>query len=44
MALEYDIGQKFPTTGLVDDRGQEVSVADVAGGRPLVLAFYRGPW
>lgn len=44
MALEYQVGQKFPSIDLVDDRGQAVTVADVAGGRPLILAFYRGPW
>lgn len=44
MALKYEVGQKFPSTKLVDDRGEAVSVADVAGGRPLIVAFYRGPW
>ena len=44
MALTYEIGQKFPSMSLVDDRELEVSIEEVAGGRPLILAFYRGPW
>ena len=44
MPLRYDVGQKFPSLSLVDDRGNEVSIEEVAGGRPLILAFYRGPW
>ena len=44
MALTYEIGQKFPSMSLVDDREREVSIEEVAGGRPLILAFYRGPW
>ena len=44
MPLKYEIGQKFPSMSLVDDREQEVSIEEVAGGQPLILAFYRGPW
>ena len=44
MPLCYQVGQKFPSIPLLDDRGEEVSIEQVAGGRPLVLAFYRGPW
>ncbi len=44
MALRYEVGQKFPSMTLVDDRENTVSIEEVAGGRPLVLAFYRGPW
>ena len=44
MALKYDVGQKFPSMTLLDDGEHEVSIAEVAGGRPLILAFYRGPW
>ena len=44
MALRYDVGDRFPSITLTDDRGQPVSIEEVAGGRPLVLAFYRGPW
>ena len=44
MALGVEVGQKFPSLSLVDDREQEVSIAEVANGLPLILAFYRGPW
>ena len=44
MPLKYEIGQKFPSMSLIDDRSQEVSIEEVAKGRPLILAFYRGPW
>ncbi len=44
MPLKYDIGQKLPSMSLVDDCGREVSCEDVAGGQPLILAFFRGPW
>ena len=44
MALGYAVGQKFPSLTLTDDRGREVSIEELAGGRPLILAFFRGPW
>ena len=44
MALEYEVGQKFPDVSLTDDSGNPVSIAEVAERRPLFLAFYRGPW
>ena len=44
MALKYEVGQKFPSVSLLDDREREQSIADLAQGRPLILAFYRGPW
>ena len=44
MALKYQVGQQFPSLSLIDDRKQEVSITELAGGQPLVLAFYRGPW
>ena len=44
MSLRYEIGQKFPSVTLSDDRGQQVSIEEVADGRPLILVFYRGPW
>ncbi len=44
MALKYEIGQKFPSVSLLDDRQRSVSIVDVAEGRPLIVAFYRGPW
>ncbi len=42
--MKYDVGQKLPSISLVDDRGREASIEDVAGGQPLILAFFRGPW
>ena len=44
MPLSYEVGQKFPSVTLVDDRGQSVSIEDVADKRPLIVVFYRGPW
>ena len=44
MPLKYEVGQKFPSLALTDDREQEVSIEEVGGGQPLILAFYRGPW
>ena len=44
MALQYEVGQKFPSVSLRDQRGEEVSIEELAGGQPLILAFYRGPW
>ena len=44
MALRYEVGQKFPSLTLVDDREREVSIEEVAGDQPLIFAFYRGPW
>ncbi len=36
MALKYEIGQKFPSLSLLDDRERVVSIADlgVAFGQP----------
>jgi peroxiredoxin len=44
MALKYEVGQKFPSVSLLDEREGAVSIADLAAGGPLMLAFYRGPW
>ena len=44
MALRYEVGQKFPSISLLDDRESPVTIEELAGGRPLILAFYRGPW
>ncbi len=44
MPLQYEVGQKFPSVRLVDDRENERSIEELSGGRPLLLAFYRGPW
>ena len=44
MALKYEVGQKFPSLSLVDDQERTVSIAELAGDRPMILAFFRGPW
>jgi peroxiredoxin len=44
MPLRYEVGQKFPAATLVDDQERAMSIAELAGGQPLILAFYRGPW
>jgi peroxiredoxin len=44
MALQYEVGQKFPSVTLRDDRGRDVTMEDLAGDQPLIMAFYRGPW
>ena len=44
MALKFEVGQKFPSVSLLDDRAGEVSIEKLAKGGPLILAFYRGPW
>ncbi len=44
MALNLSPGEVFPDHRLVDDTGTETSIGEVAGGQPLFLAFYRGPW
>ena len=44
MALRYQVGQKFPAFTLLDERGREATLEEVAGGQPLILVFYRGPW
>lgn len=42
MLLNLEVGDRFPSPSLVDDRGNEVSIEEVAGGQPLILAFFRG--
>ena len=44
MPLKLKEGQIFPSLSLVDDTGRDVSIAELADRRPLILAFYRGPW
>ena len=44
MPLKYSVNQTFPSVSLVDDHENEVSIAELAGGQPLILSFYRGPW
>jgi peroxiredoxin len=44
MPLKLKVGDTFPSLSLTSDRGQSISIAEIADGRPLMLAFYRGPW
>ncbi len=44
MSLKFEVGATFPSLSLSDDRNNETSIEEVAGGRPLIFAFYRGPW
>ena len=44
MPLKYEVGQRFPSVSLLDDRERRVSIVDLAEGQPLILAFFRGPW
>ena len=44
MPLTFKEGDVFPDISLADETGQETTLADLAGGAPLILIFYRGPW
>ena len=44
MPLKLKVGDVFPSLSLSDDRDNETSIEEVADGRPLIFAFYRGPW
>ena len=44
MPLKFSEGQVFPSVSLVNDRGKEVTIEEVANRRPLILVFFRGPW
>lgn len=44
MPLNLAVGDQFPDVTLIDDTDASISIADVANGRPLFLAFFRGPW
>ncbi len=44
MPLSLQTGDVFPDMTLPDQGGEEVSIEDLAGRSPLILAFYRGPW
>ena len=44
MALRYQVGDTFPSLALVDERGKERTIAELAEGQPLILIFFRGPW
>lgn len=42
--LNLKIGDRFPDHTLTDDTGTALSISEVANGRPLFLALFRGPW
>jgi len=44
MPLKLRPGDSFPDAVLRNESGEKVSLSEVAGGQPLLLAFYRGPW
>jgi peroxiredoxin len=44
MPLQLQVGDRFPDVTLPDDRGESRSISEVADGKPLFLAFFRGPW
>lgn len=44
MPLKYLEGDTFPSVNLATDTGREVTIAEVANDRPLILTFFRGPW
>ncbi|MEE8435868.1 MAG: hypothetical protein V3S64_13880 [bacterium] len=44
MPLKFTEGDTFPDHTLTDHGGAELSISQVAEKRPLILAFYRGPW
>ncbi len=44
MALNLDVGDQFHDATILDHDGVSTSISEVAGGRALFLAFFRGPW
>lgn len=44
MPLNLSVGDRFPDVTMLDDRGEPRSIGAIADGRPLFLAFFRGPW
>ena len=44
MPLNLSEGDRFPDVTMLDHDGEPKSISEVAGGRPLFLAFFRGPW
>jgi peroxiredoxin len=44
MPLHLSVGDKFPDSTLSDDRGNSISLSEIADGQPLFVAFFRGPW
>jgi peroxiredoxin len=44
MALNLDVGDRFPDVMMPNHDGDPVAISEIAKGQPLFLAFFRGPW
>ena len=44
MRADLAAGNPFPDIRLPETTGRELALSEIAGGRPLVLAFVRGWW
>ena len=44
MPLNLNVGDSFPDVELTDHSNRGVSLQEIVGDRPLMLAFYRGHW
>ena len=44
MNPDLAVGGCFPDLELPDHRGEMVTLSALAGGFPLIVAFYRGHW
>lgn len=44
MPLVLKPGDTFPDIALADHTGAVAPLSEVAAGKPLLLAFYRGHW
>ena len=44
MPLNVSAGDHFPDVTMLDHDANPTTISELAGGRPLFLAFYRGPW
>lgn len=44
MALNLSVGDAFPDVTMLDHDGNPKTISEIGGGRPLFVAFYRGPW
>ena len=44
MPLNIGEGDSFPDVSMLDHDGESRSISEIARGKPLFLAFFRGPW
>ena len=44
MPLNLGAGDRFPDVTMPDHDGRATAISAVGDGRPLFLAFFRGPW